>query len=224
MNTSAGQSRLRDLRGRVQIVLLRLLDCPHIALVAVAAPMARRALGPSVQDRLVLALVVGTAQREGILRPDDEGRPFATGGAERGLQHIEFAGRHRHVDATAAMCHRGRQRRQQEVVEAIAQVVVQDRAILAAHLVLGAVGVVHVVRRVGENHVRCVALHQPVIAFRRRWRHRTADGALPMHPDVARAGRSASRRLPAPHPHRSGLRCPVRRPRSVRPAHRRRSR
>ena len=55
-----------------------------------------------------------------------------------------------------------RQRRQQEVVEAVAEVVVQDRAILAAHLVLGAVGVVHVVRRVGEDHIHRLAIENPV--------------------------------------------------------------
>jgi hypothetical protein len=58
-----------------------------------------------------------------------------------------------------------RQRRQQEVVEAVAEVVVQDRAILAAHLVLGAVGVVHVVRRVGEDHVHRLAIENPVVAL-----------------------------------------------------------
>jgi len=73
MNTSAGQSRLRDLRGRVQIVLLRLFDVPDVALIAVAAPVALRTLGPTVEDGLVLALVVGAAQRESVLRPDDEG-------------------------------------------------------------------------------------------------------------------------------------------------------
>ena len=46
------------LHGRMQIVLLRFLDLPDVALVAVAAPVTLGALGPAIEDRFVLALVV----------------------------------------------------------------------------------------------------------------------------------------------------------------------
>ena len=69
--------QLDRLHGRMQFVLLRLFDKPHVALVARAAPEVIRALLPAVEDGFVLALVVGAAKRERILRPYDKGRPFA---------------------------------------------------------------------------------------------------------------------------------------------------
>ena len=79
-----------------------------------------------------------------------------------------------------------RQCRQQEVVEAVAQVVVQDRAILAAHLVLGAVGVVHVVRRIGEDHVHRLAAEQPLVALGHGG-VAAQQAVAAQQPDVARA-------------------------------------
>ena len=74
----------------MQVVDTRLVEMPDISLIAVATPVARRTLGPTVQDRFVLALVVRAPEREGVLGPDDEGRPLAAGGAEGGLQGVEF--------------------------------------------------------------------------------------------------------------------------------------
>ena len=74
----------------MQIVLARLIDEPDIALVPGAAPEMIVAFLPAVEDRLVLALVVGAAQGEGILRPDDEGRPMAAGLLEGLLQCMQF--------------------------------------------------------------------------------------------------------------------------------------
>ena len=61
----------------MQIVLAGLVDEPHVALVPGAAPEMFVAFLPAVEDRLVLTLVVGAAQGEGVLGPDDEGRPMA---------------------------------------------------------------------------------------------------------------------------------------------------
>jgi hypothetical protein len=66
----------------VQIVDAGLVDEPHVALIARPAPVVLAAVLPAIEDRFVLALVIGTAQCEGILGPDDEGRPFAAGGGE----------------------------------------------------------------------------------------------------------------------------------------------
>ena len=79
------------LHGRVQIILLRLLDLPDVALVTITAPVAIGTLGPAVENWLVLTLIVGTPQGESVLGPDDEGGPVATGGTECCLQTVEFA-------------------------------------------------------------------------------------------------------------------------------------
>jgi hypothetical protein len=74
----------------VQVVLVRLVEEPDIALVARAAPVVIGAVFSAVQDRFVLALIVGAAQGEGVLGPDDEGRPFAAGLAECFLWRIQL--------------------------------------------------------------------------------------------------------------------------------------
>jgi crotonobetainyl-CoA:carnitine CoA-transferase CaiB-like acyl-CoA transferase len=78
------------LHRRVQVVLVRLLDLPYITLVARTAPVVVATVLPPVQDRLVLALVVGTTHGERVLGPDHERRPLATGGAKRRLQRVEL--------------------------------------------------------------------------------------------------------------------------------------
>lgn len=78
--------------GRVQIVLVWLFDLPHIALITVSAPVMLASLGPAVKEMLVLALVVRTPHGEGVLGPDNESRPLATGFAKRCLQHIHLTG------------------------------------------------------------------------------------------------------------------------------------
>ena len=74
----------------MQIVFVRLLDVPHITLVACTAPVVLSTVFPAVEDGLVLALVIRAAHGEGVLGPDDEGGPLAPCGAKRCLQGIEF--------------------------------------------------------------------------------------------------------------------------------------
>ncbi len=85
------------LHGRMQVVTDRLVEKPHIALVAGTAPVVVGAFLPAVEDRLLLALVVGPAEREGVLRPDDERRPLAARGRERPLQGVQLRAAHAHV-------------------------------------------------------------------------------------------------------------------------------
>src|SRR3546814_13592894 len=113
------------------------------------SPVAVLTFGPTIQDGLVLALVVGAAERECVLGPDDEGGPLATGGAESLLPRVQFAGRHGDVGGACTALQHRRQCRQKEIVETIAQVVGPDWTGLAAHLVLGAVGLVPVLRWIG---------------------------------------------------------------------------
>ena len=82
----------------MQIVLVGLIDEPDIALVARAAPIMLRTVLPAIEDRFVLPLVISAPEREGILGPDHEGRPFAPGLAERFLQRVELRGGHADVD------------------------------------------------------------------------------------------------------------------------------
>ena len=88
---SAACRPIDDKRGtkefRIQIagVLVR-----RVALIARTAPVVVSAFLPAVEDRLILPLVVGAAEREGILGPDHEGGPFAPGLAKRPLQRVEL--------------------------------------------------------------------------------------------------------------------------------------
>jgi hypothetical protein len=77
------------LHGRVEVVLHRLIQEPHIPLVAITAPIVIGALLPAIQERFILALIIRTTEREGVLRPDHEGGPLAAGLAERLLQVVE---------------------------------------------------------------------------------------------------------------------------------------
>jgi len=71
------------LHGRMQIVDFWFGNKPHISLVPRAAPKAFRSLTPTIQNRFVLSLVIGSAQREVVLRPDQKGRKMAARFRER---------------------------------------------------------------------------------------------------------------------------------------------
>ena len=71
---TVGDRRLDErerLHRRMRLGLRRSRDLPDVALVAVAAPVVLGALAPAEPDRLVLPLVVGAAQDEAVLLPDD---------------------------------------------------------------------------------------------------------------------------------------------------------
>src|ERR1017187_4463739 len=78
------------LHRRVQIVDVRLLDEPNVALVASAAPKMIRAFLPAVEDRFVLPLIVRPPHRERVLRPHDESRPVPARLAEHPLQRVDL--------------------------------------------------------------------------------------------------------------------------------------
>src|SRR5580658_4838800 len=52
---------------RMKIVAHRLVHQPYVALVLVSAPIMFRPLAPSLEDRLILTLIIRTSQREGVL-------------------------------------------------------------------------------------------------------------------------------------------------------------
>ena len=156
--------QLHRLHGRVQIVLVGFIDLPHVTLIARPAPEVLSAVLPAVQDGFVLALVVGAPQGKRVLGPDDEGRPLATGSTKRRLQRIQFRGTHRDIHCPLGDREQVGAGYLQEPREVFTQVIVQDRAVRAPHLVFGRVGIVHIVRRVGEGHVdQLIAQQQFVI-------------------------------------------------------------
>jgi hypothetical protein len=75
--------QLHRLHGGMQIVDLGLVHIPDIALISCATPVVSAAFAPTVQERLVLALIVGTAKRKSILAPNAECGPMPTSLGER---------------------------------------------------------------------------------------------------------------------------------------------
>ena len=71
--------QLHRFHGGVQVVEMRLVEAPYVALIARTAPIPAGALLPAVQDGFKLPLVVGAPQREAILGPDQESGPMSTG-------------------------------------------------------------------------------------------------------------------------------------------------
>src|SRR5918996_4810584 len=82
------------LHGRMKIVPGWLVEEPDVTLIPGPAPVVVGTVLPAVQDRLVLALVVGAPKREGVLRPDDERRPPTAGGPESPLQRVQLRAAH----------------------------------------------------------------------------------------------------------------------------------
>jgi len=122
----------------MEVILHRLIEEPDVALIPGAAPVVVAPFLPAVQDRLVLALVVGTAEGEGALRPDYERRLLPARCGERPLQRVQLRAAHAEVagalgdreDVGAGVV--------QERLEAAAEIVVEDRPVLTpGELVLG---------------------------------------------------------------------------------------
>ncbi len=138
----------------MQVVFDRFVEEPHIPLVPGAAPEVVGSFRPAIEDGLILALVVGPAESESILRPDDEGGPFAAGLSEGLLQRIQFAGGHADVAGALGDCKQVGEGCQQKSKKVAAQVVIQNGAALAAHFILGRVPVIDVIRGICEHHIR----------------------------------------------------------------------
>ncbi len=97
-------------------------------------------------------MVVGAAEREGVLRPDDGAGPFAAGLLPDAMQRRPFG--RGHADVASALGH-GEQVGQggaEEVGEPATERVIGD-----GHLGRGAALVGDVIRRIDEAHVRQVA-------------------------------------------------------------------
>ncbi len=115
----------RDERG-ARSVLCRLVEKPDISLIAVAAPVVVGTLFPAIEDRLVVALVIGPPKREGVLRLDYEGRPLATGLAEGLLQRVELQRRHADVDRALGDAQNIDESVDEQSAESIAERIVLD--------------------------------------------------------------------------------------------------
>src|SRR3954466_2455226 len=84
----------------MQIIDARVFPKPQIALVACAAPVMFRPLAPAIEDGLVLAVVVGSSQRQMALGPNDKGRPVTSCVGEGLLERMEFGGGHADVHSS----------------------------------------------------------------------------------------------------------------------------
>ncbi len=126
------------------------------------------ALLPAVKDRLVLPLIVRPPKRESVLCPDNKGRPFAACRDEGFLKRMQFRRGHanikpafadgQHVDAGIV----------KKSLKPIAKVVIHNRAVVAAHLVLGRIAVVDIVGRIREHHVGQRTLKHALDVFKDR--------------------------------------------------------
>jgi hypothetical protein len=70
--TNCGSPARRGYRlhGRVQVVLVRLVEEPDVTRVAGTAPVVVGTVLPAIEDRFELPLIVGAPERERVLRPD----------------------------------------------------------------------------------------------------------------------------------------------------------
>src|SRR6266404_9130159 len=113
----------------MQIIDARFVQAPHIALISCATPVVSAALPPTIQNRLVLALIIGSAQGKRVFVPDHKSGPMAPRLSERLVQRVELRRRHADVDGTAS------HRKQidacviQELFKPWAQIVVSDRTL-----------------------------------------------------------------------------------------------
>ena len=76
---------------------------PLHALVAPALPLPLAPFWPAVPDRLVLPLIVGAAQREAVLGPDDRVRPVGAGLGQDAADDRPLSRTHADVQAPAAL-------------------------------------------------------------------------------------------------------------------------
>ena len=160
MNRTLDQ--LNGLHGRMQVVDPGLVVVPDVRLVTVTAPEVISSLLPAIENGFVLALVVSATEREGVLRPDDEGGPLATCINPSLLQCVQLRRAHAHIASTLGHDQEVQAGVVEELVEPIAQGIVHDATVFAAHLVLGVVAIVHVVGWISERHVCELTIHQPL--------------------------------------------------------------
>ena len=120
-----------------------------------------------------------------MLGPDDEGRPLAAGGRERPLQSVQLGAAHGDVDRTLGHADEVGAGVGEERLEAVAKIVVEDLAALAALLVLGRVAVVDIVRRVGPGHVGQRATEHP-LDIREHGGVAAQQAVLAQQPEIAR--------------------------------------
>ena len=85
----------------MEIVPRRLVEEPDIALIPRAAPVVVVPLLPAVEDRLVLALIVGAAEREGVSWPRSRTSTTCRRRPECALQRVQL--RAAHADVARAL-------------------------------------------------------------------------------------------------------------------------
>ena len=111
----------------MQAIALGLGYEPDITLIASAYPIVTLAFLPAIKDGLKLALIIGMAEREAVLGPDQKRGPVAACVGERTVQRVQL--RRGHADIHGAFCDRQyvRARLEEEVIEFRPQVVIHDR-------------------------------------------------------------------------------------------------
>ena len=105
-----------------------LVKTPDVALVPVTAPVVLVPFPPAVEDRLVLALVIGSAQGEGTLGPDDELGPVTSSVDEGPLLGVQFRAGHEDVYRAVGVGQHVLAGYEQKVVKAVPQSIVLDRS------------------------------------------------------------------------------------------------
>jgi energy-coupling factor transporter ATP-binding protein EcfA2 len=144
---------------------------------------------PAVEHRLELLVVVGTAERKGVLGPDDGAGPLAPGLLPDAMQRRPFG--RGHADVAGALGDREQvgQRRAQEVGEATAECVIGD-----GHAGCRAALVRHIIWRVCPCHIRQVAGAERALDVVHPRGITTKHTMLATAPQVARARHGDDRR------------------------------
>ena len=135
-------------------------EVPDIALVAIAAPVMRLAFGPAVPDGLVGVVVIGAAQDELVLAPDQRVGPVPPGCPHGGVECGPLLTGHEQVDGARGEGDDVRRGLGQEFLPGVVVEVVVGDGALGTVAGAAVVAVVHPVGQIRQRQVGRLALQQ----------------------------------------------------------------
>src|SRR5205823_3475381 len=129
-----------------------------VALIASAAPVVFAAFMPSIKDGLELPLVIGAAQRERVLSPDEKRGPVSAGFRKGTVESVQLRRGHADVERARGVCEHVPAGGLEEMAKAVSQIVIGDGYAEAGRSIR------YVIRWIGKHHAGAIARQDPGIA------------------------------------------------------------